>query len=140
MARVSTYINTLGRTEEAFRFYAQVFGTSITSLHRFSDGPDGGAELSVEERDKVIHVELPILGGHILMGTDMLASLGHVVEVGNNVSINLEPDSREEADALHARLSVDSAMDTGLHDMPWGAYWCNIVDQFGVQWQINVPS
>ena len=42
----------------------------------------------------VMHVELPILGGHVIMATDMLASMGHELRVGNNTTINLEPDTR----------------------------------------------
>ena len=80
MSRVSTYLNFMGTTEEAFSFYSSVFGTEITGeIARVGDMPSGpGApELSDAERKMVAHVELPILAGHVLMGTDMLASMGH---------------------------------------------------------------
>lgn len=138
MSRVSTYINTLGRTEEAFNFYAEVFGTEITQLMRFREV--GMDHLPEHERDGVMHVELPILGGHVLMGTDMLESAGHQVRIGNNTTINLEPDSNEEADRIYARLSVDSTENSGgLADMDWGAYWGMCLDRFGIRWMINVP-
>lgn len=139
MASVSTYINTLGRTEEAFEFYRSVFGGEFTDLIRFGDmdmGPAGEA-LSEADRNCVMHIELPILGGHVLHGTDALAALGHQLTVGNNFSINLHPDSREEADRLYAGLSVDSAHAPGMADMPWGAYWGSFEDRFGVRWMIN---
>ncbi len=47
-----------------------------------------------------MHVELPILGGHVLMGTDAVESMGHKLVMGTNVSLNLEPDSRVEAATL----------------------------------------
>ena len=78
MARVNTYLNFQGQTEEAFTFYAKIFGTEITMLSRFSDMPAmGPGELPAGERDLVMHAELPILAGHLLMATDMLRSMGH---------------------------------------------------------------
>lgn len=139
MARVSTYVNTLGRTEEAFRFYAEVFGTEVTQLMRFSDV--GMNHLPENERNGVMHAEVPILAGHMLMGTDMLASAGHEVRIGNNTTINLEPDTREEADRIYALLSEGSTESSGgLADMDWGAYWGTCLDRFGIRWMINVAT
>ena len=139
MAHVSTYINTLGRTEEAFEFYRSVFGGEFTDLVRFRDmdmGPNV-PKLPDDQLNSILHIELPILGGHILEGTDALESLGHSLTVGNNFSINLHPDSREEADRLYAGLSVGSAFAPGMADMPWGAYWGSFEDRFGIRWMIN---
>jgi len=139
MAHVSTYINTLGRTEEAFEFYRSVFGGEFTDLVRFRDmdmGPNG-PKLPDDQLNSILHIELPILGGHILEGTDALESLGHSLTVGNNFSINLHPDSREEADRLYAGLSVGSSFAPGMADMPWGAYWGSFEDRFGIRWMIN---
>ena len=139
MARVSTYINTLGRTEEAFRFYADVFGTEISQLIRFADV--GMTDLPPDESQGIMHIELPILAGHVLMGTDMLASAGHELHVGNNTTINLEPDSRAEAERMYALLSDDSTENSGgLHDMDWGAYWGTCLDRFDIRWMFNVAS
>ncbi|MGO9656908.1 MAG: hypothetical protein ACLP7F_00870 [Acidimicrobiales bacterium] len=80
MSRVCTYLNFMGETEEAFNFYSSIFGTEITGeIARMGDMPSGpGApELPHAEKKLVAHVELPILAGHVLMGTDMLGSMGH---------------------------------------------------------------
>ena len=42
MARVNTYLNFQGQTEEAFTFYAKTFGTEVTMLTRYSDMPAAG--------------------------------------------------------------------------------------------------
>jgi PhnB protein len=140
VSRVSTYLNFMGRTEEAFNCYRSVFGTEfVGAITRMSDMPaDGGVPaLSEAEQRMVMHMELPILAGHVLMGTDMLESMGHELRVGNNVTINLEPDTRAEADRLYAALSEGGSDTTGLHDMPWGAYWGCCLDRFGVRWMFN---
>ena len=142
MATVSTYINTKGRTEEAFLFYQSVFGGEFTDLQRFRDMDMGPAtqNMSDAELNCILHIELPILGGHVLEGTDALASLGHNLVSGTNFSINLHPDSREEADRLYVGLSVGSALAPGMTDMPWGAYWGSFEDRFGIRWMINFAS
>ncbi len=139
MSRVSTYLNFMGQTEEAFNFYASVFGTRISGeIFRMGDMASGpGAEkLSDAERKLVGHVELPILAGHVLMGTDMLESMGHELKIGNNVTINLEPDTRAETDRLYFALSDGGGESTGMQQMPW-AYWGCTLDRYGVRWMFN---
>jgi PhnB protein len=47
MARTSTYLNFLGRTEEAFTFYREVFGGEfLQPIQRFRDVPRGRASVS----------------------------------------------------------------------------------------------
>ncbi|HLH46698.1 MAG TPA: hypothetical protein VKV25_06020, partial [Acidimicrobiales bacterium] len=96
----------------------------------------GQPELPDAERKLVGHVELPILGAHVLMGTDMLESMGHQLRVGNNVTLCLEPDNREEADRLYAALSDGGSESTGMQDQPWG-YWGCALDRFGIRWMFT---
>jgi PhnB protein len=60
--------------------------------------------------------------------------------VGNNTTLNLEPDTRAEAERLYAALSEGGADATGLNDMPWGSYWGTCLDRFGVRWMFNVAD
>ena len=137
MARVNTYLNFQGQTEEAFSRYAKIFGTEITALSRFSDMPAGGPEVPADERDLVLHAELPIIGGHLLMATDMLASMGQHTRIGNNTTLSLDVDSREEADRLYGALSDGGSEGAPMADMPWGAYWGVMLDRYGIRWMIN---
>ena len=140
MNRVSTYVNFMGRTEEAFEFYRSVFGTEFEGpITRIGDMPamEGMPPLSEAERNAIMHIELPIHAGHMLMGTDMLESLGHELRIGNNIAINLELDAKLETDRLYTLLSEDGEEATGLADMPWGAYWGSCRDRFGIGWMFN---
>ena len=96
-----------------------------------------GVKLSEADRNAIMHIELPILAGHVLMGTDMLESMGHQLRIGNNTTINLEPDTRAETERLYALLSQDSEEFAPLADMPWGAYWGTCLDRFGIRWMFN---
>jgi PhnB protein len=93
--------------------------------------------MSEEDKNKVMHVALPILGGHMLMGTDILESMGVSVRSGNNVYINLEPDTRAETDRLFSRLSEGGKVDTPLQEMFWGDYFGACADKFGINWMFN---
>ena len=141
MTRVSTYLNFQGQAEDAFAFYARTFGTQVSMFTRFSDMPAAGpGELPAEERDLVLHAELPIIGGHLLMATDMLSSLGQQTRIGNNTTLCLDVDSREEADRLYAALSEGGSEGSPMADMPWGAYWGVVLDRYGIRWMVNHTS
>lgn len=143
MARVSTYLNFTRSTEEAFLFYKSVFKTEFDGpLMRFSDGPPCPNAPALPEADKklVMHVALPILGGHVLMGSDAPESMGFKVNMGSNVYINLEPDTRAETERLFAALGEGGKVDMPLQDMFWGAYWGCLTDRFGVQWMFNCAN
>ncbi len=140
MARVSTYLNFPRSTEQAFLFYRSVFGGDFDGpIHRFSDVPPAPSQPAMAEADQnlVMHVALPILGGHVLMGTDAPESMGFSVKMGNNIYINLEPDTRAETERLFAALAVNGKVEMPLQDMFWGAYFGSLTDQFGVQWMFN---
>jgi PhnB protein len=87
-----------------------------------------------------MHVALPILGGHVLMGTDAPESMGFTLTSGNNVYINLEPDSRTETDELFKALSEGGKIEMPLQEMFWGDYFGSLVDRYGIHWMFNCTS
>lgn len=140
MSYVSTYLNFNGNTEEAFNFYKSVFGTEFDGgISRFGDMPSNDQQPPLTEADKnlVMHVSLPITGGHNLMGTDATESMGKNVNIGNNVYISLHPDSKEETDRLFSALSEGGKVEMPMTDMFWGDYYGSCVDKFGVCWMFN---
>ncbi len=140
MASVSTYLNFSRNTEEAFLFYKSVFRTEfVGDIHRMSEAPQapGAPALAKEDKNLVMNVTLPILGGHLLMGTDAPESMGFTLNQGNNVYINLHTDSREEADRLFKELSAGGKVEMAMQDMFWGDYFGSLTDKFGVNWMIN---
>ncbi len=93
-------------------------------LTRYSGMPAGGpGELPADELELVMHAELPIIAGHRLMATDMLDSLGQQTRIGNNTTLCLDVDSRDEAGRLYGALSEGGSEGSPMADMPWGAYW-----------------
>jgi uncharacterized glyoxalase superfamily protein PhnB/uncharacterized protein YndB with AHSA1/START domain len=144
MARVCSYLNFPGNTEEAFNFYKSVFKTEFSGngIRRFGDIPAeaGHPPLSNEDKKLILHVELPILGGHVLMATDAPASMGFTINQGNNMHLQLEPDSREEAKRLFDALAAGGNVTMDIQDMFWGAYFGSCTDKFGINWMINFSN
>ena len=143
MSRICTYLNFPRSTEEAFTFYQSVFGGEFSrgGMARFKDIPpmEGSPAVAEEDKELVMHVELPITGGHVLMGTDAPESMGFKVNAGNNVHIMIEPDSKEETDQLFAALSAGGTVTMPLQNMFWGSYYGTCTDKFGIQWMFNLP-
>jgi PhnB protein len=137
MSQVNTYLNFPRSTEEAFNFYKSVFGGDFSGgISRFRDVPpsENIPPLPEEDKNLVMHVALPILGGHLLMGTDAPESMGFKVNFGNNVYISLHPDTREDTRRLFNSLSEGGKVEQELQDMFWGDYYGSLKDKFGVQW------
>jgi len=141
MSGVSTYLNFPRNTEEVFNFYKSVFGGEFSGggIARLGDIPlqEGMPAIADEDKNLIMHIELPILGGHILMGTDAPESMGFKVNFGNNIYINLEPDTRAETKRLFDALAVGGIITMELQDMFWGAYYGSCTDKYGVQWMFN---
>jgi PhnB protein len=143
VARTSTYLNFTRTTEAAFNFYKTVFGTEfVAPIARMGDVPTqpGQPEMSAEDKNLVLNVQLPITGGHLLMGTDAPESMGFTLNQGNNVYICLDPDTRAEADRLFAALGEGGKVEMGLQEMFWGDYFGSLVDKFGTLWMVNCTA
>ena len=140
MAKVSIYLNFAGNTEEAFNFYKSVFKTEFdTPIYRMKEVPmpPSAPAFPEKEQNAVMHMSLPILSGIVLQGTDMLESMGHQLRIGNNTTICLEPDSKEETDRLFDALSAGGSDINPMMDMFWGAYWGTCLDKYGILCMFN---
>jgi PhnB protein len=140
MSSVSTYLNFSRQTEAAFNFYKSVFGGDFTGpVMRFKDVPqqEGTPAMAEDDLQLVMHIELRILGSHTLMGTDAPETMGFQVRYGNNMYINLQPDTRKETKQLFDALASGGKVTMELQDMFWGDYFGTCIDQFGVQWMFN---
>lgn len=138
--RVSSYLNFDGKTEEAFHFYKEVFQSEfIGGIQRFGDLPEdpNGPPASEALKKMIIHVQLPILGGHILMGTDAPKEMGFTVKPGNNMHIQLEPTTRKETERIFNLLAEGGEIEHTLQDMFWGAYFASFQDKYGINWFLN---
>ena len=142
--RTSTYLNFPGNTEEAFNFYKSIFGGEFSGkgMQRFSEVPatEGHPPIPDTIKKMILHVELPIIGGHIIMATDAPKEMGFDLVQGGNMHINLEPTSRAETKRLFDALSEGGTVSMPLEDMFFGAYFGECKDKFGINWMFTCTS
>ena len=132
---LSTYLHFNGNCREAFEFYRSAFGGEFDVLQTFGDGP---ADMDVpgDESNNIMHVSLRI-GTSVLMGSDVPSTFAAPVQMGSNISISYASRSREETDAMFAKLADGGTVTMPLQDMFWGDYFGSCVDKFGINWMIS---
>jgi PhnB protein len=144
MTNINPYLNFDGKTEEAMTFYKSVFGGEfIGGVMRWGEVPgcdEGEMKLSDEDKGKVMHMALPISQGNVIMASDSLKGMGPPLAVGNNVTVAVGPDTREEADRLFEGLSAGGNVQMPMADAFWGGCFGSFEDKFGINWLINVDT
>lgn len=136
MATTNTYLNFNGNCEEAFTFYKSVFGGEFTYIGRFGEMPSGEYKVPDADRNKIMHVSLPI-GVSTLMGSDCGTDWASLFVQGNNFSVSINAESKAEADRLFDALAEGGQITQPLANTFWGDYFGMLTDQFGINWMIS---
>ena len=138
MPTLNVYLTFKGNCEEAFEFYKSVFGGDYTSKMRFSEmPPDPEYPVPEENKDKIMHVSLPMGESTVLMGSDTGGSWGPETVIGNNFSLSISVASKTEADDFHAKLSAGGNVTMPMDSTFWGDYFGMCTDKFGISWMIS---
>ena len=136
MNTINPYINFTGNCEEAFTFYKSVFGGEFTQVARFKEMP-AGFQVSESEKENLMHVGLPISKETVLHGSDTPSQFAAGFTKGNNFSLTINTDSKDEADRLFNALSKGGQVSMPIAETFWGAYFGQFLDKFGIQWMIS---
>jgi PhnB protein len=139
MKAVNPYLNFRGNAEEVFNFYRSVFGGEFKDIVRYGDVPEV-VKVVEQDRGKLMHISLPLGKNNLLMGADMLESMGQQVSYGNDFYISILTESREETERIYHGLSAAGKILTPLGDAPWGDYFARFTDKYGVKWMINFET
>jgi PhnB protein len=135
MTKVNPYLSFNGTAEEAFNFYKSVFGGEFETVMRWGDNPQC-ENMSDTDKNKIMHIAIKV-GDSVIMASDFVAMGDEQFTPGNNYTVAVSPDSREEADRLFAGLSAGGQVVMPMTDMFWGGYFGAFNDKFGVKWLIN---
>jgi PhnB protein len=127
-----------GNCEEAFNFYKSAFKTDIEILSHFDEMPENpNCHLSEADKNKIMHVSLPISDGSVLMGCDSTEGMGEDAIAGNNITISINTDSVTETKRLFEALSKNGQVNMPLDKTFWNSYFGMLTDKFGIKWMIN---
>jgi PhnB protein len=137
--KVHPYLNFDGNAEEAFIFYKSVFGGEFMMNMKMSGMPDGD-KLGEGDRNRTMHIALPIGNDTLLMASDIVSSTGQTLQPGSQTYIMLSPETKEEADRLFDGLSDGGEIEMKMEDTFWGDYFGSFIDKFGIRWMVNVAG
>ncbi len=138
MSTVNIYLTFNGTCEEAFNLYKSVFGGEFNSVNRYSEMPPQ-EEMPLTEADKnrIMHIGLPISKETILMGADNTQNNESHTSFGNNFSIMATGTDKADADRIFNALSAGGQITMPMQDQFWGDYMGALVDKFGINWLVT---
>jgi PhnB protein len=137
MATTNTYLSFNGNCEEAFLFYKSVFGGEFNYIGRFGEMPaTEGYTVPEGDKNKIMHVSLPI-GSSILMGSDIGCEWEASFIHGNNFSVSITANSKDEADRIFNGLGDGGKINMPMNQTFWGDYFGMLTDKFGINWMMS---
>lgn len=132
------YLTFNGNCKEAFDFYTEVFDAKVLHSSTFGEmPPQKDQPLPDEMKDKIMHISIQLSDEAIIMGSDTGGEWGANFKQGNNFSISINADSKEQANDLFAKLSEGGNVTMPIQDTFWGSYFGSLADRYGVQWMIS---
>ncbi|MDN5761578.1 MAG: VOC family protein [Microlunatus sp.] len=134
MALLNPYLNFRGDAREAVQFYAAVFG-GTPDISTFADFQMPG--IAEGEADNVMHSQLTTPAGFTLMVSDAPSSMPGDI---NNGTVSISGDEIEEIRGYWDKLSDGGQVSMPLEQAPWGDFFGQLTDRFGVSWMVNIAG
>lgn len=139
MTTVNIYLTFKGNCKEAFDFYKSVFGGDFQYVGKYGDvARQKDLPFDDHEKDKIMHITLPISKETMLMGNDSLEAHESSVSINGNFAISVKTGSKDEADVLFQKLSMGGQVTMEMRETFWGSYYGMITDKFGINWKMSV--
>jgi PhnB protein len=127
--KLDVYLNYAGNCEEAFRFYEQHLGGTITGMMRHGEQP-GPSNVPPEMKNSILHARIEI-GGTVLMGAD----IPHA-EPMRSAYLTLTADSAEDAERLYALLADGGQIFMKMEQTFFASRFAMLRDRFGTSWML----
>lgn len=136
---VNIYLTFDGDCRAAFEFYKNVLKGEYANFSTFGEMPpqEGMPPVDKNEKDRVMHVSLPISKETVLMGSDTGGEWAKHFKRGNNFSISVNTNDKEEAERIYAELSLGGEKTMPMADTFWGSYFGMLTDKFDVNWMVS---
>lgn len=124
-------LSNVGGCKKPGGFYVEALSGEILSLKTFGEAP--GTPDTI--KDKVMHLSLMVAGRNTLMISDSFEP----VSSSRSISLALTYDNEPEAREAYAKLGDGGENKYPFSLQPWGAYYGEVIDKFGVTWMITKP-
>jgi len=135
-AQLNPYLSFRDNAREAMEFYQSVFGGELTSQTFAEFGMPG---ISEDEADRVMHSQLETPAGFTLMGSDTPSSMPTPPDA-SNITISISGSESDEIRGYWDGLADGGQVSVPLDQAPWGDYFGQLTDKFGVGWLVNIAG
>jgi len=98
---------------------------------------EGGNPVPAEYAEKIMHISLPVSMETMIMGSDTGGEWSTGFSAGNNFSISITTDSKENADKYFYGLSEGGQVTMPINKTFWGDYFGMFTDKFGINWMVS---
>jgi PhnB protein len=132
-SRLNPYITFRGNARQAMEFYQSVFGGELR-LNTFGEFDPSNAAIA----DQIMHAMLETSSGYTLMGSDLPPSMPY--NPGDNFTVSLSGDDDVELRGYWEKLTAAGKVSMPLEKQMWGDEYGSCIDQFGVQWMVNITQ
>jgi PhnB protein len=136
MKEITTYLVFDGNCRQAMEFYKNCLGAEL-SIMSFGEVPGNLPKEAREAKDRIMHARLT-KGPLALMASDTVP--GTNFQQGNNFSISVQCENREEIDRLFAAFAENGKVTMPLDEPFWAARFGMLTDQFGINWMFNLDK
>ncbi len=133
---IITYINFKNQSKQAIDYYIDIFGGEINDISYFKDMPQS-EDFVVEEKMKnlVLNAQVTILDT-MLMFSDIPDHMQ--INQGNNISLSVVINDFEQAKVYFEKLASEGTILMPFEATFFSKGYGNLIDKFGIGWQINV--
>ena len=132
-SRLNPYISFRGNARQALEFYQGVFGGTLR-LSTFGEFNTPDPSIA----DQIMHGMLETTSGYTIMGADTPPGMAH--NPGDNITVSLSGDDGAELREYWDKLSASGKVSMPLEKQMWGDEYGALVDQFGIQWMVNISE
>jgi PhnB protein len=131
--QLNPYLSFRGEARDAMNFYQSVFGGELNVM---TFGDMGGMGVPESESGQVMHSALD--GGSVqLMGSDVPS---HMEGDFANGRISLSGDDADTLRGWFDGLAAGGTVNVPLEKAPWGDWFGDLTDRFGVSWMVNIAG
>jgi PhnB protein len=138
MARLNPYLSFKSEAREALELYRSVLGgeldiSTYSTLPGMTDDPD--------EQDLVMHGQLEAPNGLCIMAADTPSSQPYVAPTsGVTVALTGTAEDHEYIATAFEGLSEGGQVTMPFEKAPWGDYFGQLTDKFGIAWMFDVGT
>ncbi|MFP7201841.1 VOC family protein [Lysinibacillus halotolerans] len=127
-----------GNCREAVEYYAKVFKTEEPNIMSFGDAPpDPNHPIPEEAKHLVMHANLEIAGSKVMFSDTWP---GTPFTVGNNITVAVVTKDEALIRSAFEGLKEGGKVNMELQETFWSKCYGQVVDKFGIEWQLSLES